>query len=199
LIELQKDVVFKNFYLVGGTALALQLGHRRSVDIDLFTEKEIDREEIFGFLNKKYKGKVTVITSQKSIFQAVVNTIKVDIVSLPYKLIETVRKEAGIRYLGLKDISAMKLAAITNRGDQAKDFVDLYYLLKTIPLKDMFAHYKEKYSQKDVVAVKKSLVYFDDVPSESWTNVDMIKDALDIEKIKKTILDKVNKYNASLR
>jgi hypothetical protein len=60
LKDLQKNIIFENYFLVGGTALSLQLGHRTSDDIDLFTRNDIVKDEIFNFLNEKYKGKYQI-------------------------------------------------------------------------------------------------------------------------------------------
>jgi hypothetical protein len=144
---------------VGGTALSLQLGHRVSDDIDLFTKKDINKDEILDFLNHEYNEKYQINNVQKIIFQLTINDIKVDLVKHDYNLIEDVKTDEGIKYLGKKDISAMKLMAVANRGDQAKDFIDIYYLLKEIPLNDMFDYYKQKYNQKDVSVIKRSLIY----------------------------------------
>ena len=133
LKELQKSKVFDNYFLVGGTALSLQLGHRISDDIDLFTRNDINKDEIFDFLNKNYNEKYQIINIQNIILQVMVNGIKVDMVKYNYELIEDIQTENGIKYLGKKDIAAMKLMAVANRGDQAKDFIDIYYLLKEIP------------------------------------------------------------------
>jgi hypothetical protein len=158
LKHLQKEETFSNYFLVGGTALALQLGHRISNDI---------------------------------------NDIKVDFVRHNYTLLEDIKSENGIKYLGKKDISAMKLMAIANRGDQAKDFVDIYYLLNEISLRDMFEYYKQKYNQNDISPIKRSLVYFDDVTKTNWESVKLLKDTLSIEMIKQTIINEMNNYNES--
>ena len=60
LLDLQKSEVFKDYFLVGGTSLALQMGHRISVDIDLFTRKEVDKDSVFAFFDKNYKGYETI-------------------------------------------------------------------------------------------------------------------------------------------
>jgi hypothetical protein len=195
LHELQQAAIFKDYFLVGGTSLALQMGHRRSDDIDLFTQKEIDKEAIGVFLFENYRNKVLVINSQNIIYQVKINDIKVDFVKHPYNLIEKVKEEENIRYLGKKDIAAMKLRAIENSGNRAKDFVDVYYLLNEITLDDMFDCYKIKYGINDIYSVKRSLGYFDDVPDESWQEVKMIKCKLPIKKIKKTIIDKIIEYD----
>jgi predicted nucleotidyltransferase component of viral defense system len=198
LTDLQKSEVFKNYFLVGGTALSLQLGHRVSDDIDLFTQSDINKDEILSFLSKKYGGKYQINNVQNSILQISINNIKVDFVKHNYNLIEDIKKDEGINYLGKKDISAMKLMAVANRGDQAKDFIDIYCLLKEISLQNMFDYYKQKYDQKDISAIKRSLIYFDDVTDSNWASVKLLDGTISSKKVKKTIIDEINKYNVSL-
>jgi predicted nucleic acid-binding protein len=198
LKDLQKKDTFKDYFLVGGTALSLQLGHRMSVDIDLFTRKDINKDEILDLLNRDYYGKYQILSIQNIIFQVVINGVKVDIVKNDYELIEDVKSEKGIKYLGKKDISAMKLMAIANRGDQAKDFVDLYYLLQEIRLKDMFEYFKQKYNQNDISHIKRSLVYFDDVTKSNWASVKLLNETLPTEKVKRRIINEMNKYNKNI-
>lgn len=198
LKDLQKKDTFKDYFLVGGTALSLQLGHRMSVDIDLFTRKDINKDEILDLLNRDYYGKYQILSMQNIIFQVVINGVKVDIVKNDYELIEDVKSEKGIKYLGKKDISAMKLMAIANRGDQAKDFIDLYYLLQEIKLKDMFDYFKIKYNQNDISHIKRSLVYFDDVTKSNWASVKLLKETLPAEKVKRRIINEMNKYNKNI-
>jgi hypothetical protein len=198
LKELQKSDVFKDYFLVGGTALALQLGHRISDDIDLFTRNDINKDEILDFLNSEYHEKYQIKNIQKIIFQIIINDVKVDLVKHNFNLIEDIKTEEGIRYLGKKDIAAMKLMAVANRGDQAKDFIDIYYLLKEMPLNEMFEYYKEKYNQNDVSVIKRSLVYFDDITNTNWNAVRLLNDKLDIKAIKNKIIHEMNKYNENI-
>ena len=195
LKELQDSDVFINYFLVGGTALSLQLGHRISDDIDLFTRKDINKDEIFDFLNKNYNGKYQITNIQNIILQIIVNEIKIDMVKYDYELIEDIKTYNGIKYLGKKDIAAMKLMAIANRGDQAKDFIDIYYLLNELTLKDMFEFYKQKYKQNDISIIKKSLAYFDDVTENNWLSVKLLRDKLSIKSVKQKITNEINNYN----
>jgi hypothetical protein len=194
LRELQSLEIFNDYFLVGGTALALQLGHRISIDIDLFTRKDLDKDNIFAVLSQKYKKDFQIKNIQKIIVQISVREIKVDLVKYDYELIENIYNEESIRYLGKKDIAAMKLAAIANSGERAKDFVDVYYLLKEIPLNDMFEYYKIKYNQNDISHVKRSVIYFEDVPENSWETVNLLQDTLSVEKVKETIINEMYKY-----
>jgi predicted nucleotidyltransferase component of viral defense system len=187
LQKLQKNKAFDNYYLVGGTALALQIGHRISEDIDLFTNIDLDKNSIQTNLNLIKKKSFTIINESFAMFQTLVDEIKVDFVSFPYKPIEKVKCEDGIKYLGLKDISAMKLHAVSNRGTEAKDFIDIYYLLKEMSLKEMFENYMKKYMVDSVLHIKKSLIYFDDIKKSSWDSIKMVKDKVDSLKVKKTL------------
>ena len=199
LWNLLKDLlgkeILRGYFLVGRTALSLQFGHRVSQDIDLFTREDINKDEILNFLNGDFNGKYQIHNIQKMILQISINDIKIDFVKYDYNLIEDIKSEEGIRFLGIKDISAMKLMAIANRGDQAKDFIDIYYLLKEMELKDMFEYYKEKFNQSDINSIKRSLVYFDDVTESNWLSVKLMKDELSMEKVKQTLIGKVNEYN----
>jgi predicted nucleic acid-binding protein len=193
--DLQKNELFKSYFLVGGTALSLQLGHRISNDIDLFTRNDINKDEIFDFLNREYNGNYQIHNVQNIILQISINGVKVDFVKYDFNLLEEIKSEEGIKYLGKKDISAMKLMAVANRGDQAKDFIDIFYLLKEIKLKDMFEYYKQKYNQNDISPIKRSLVYFDDVTDSNWTSVMLLENTLSKEEIKRTIITEMNEYN----
>lgn len=133
LQKLQNETNFKDYFLVGGTALALQIGHRMSYDIDLFTKSELKIPEITKYLVKNHPGKYQIINTQNMIFQIMIDGIKVDFVQHPFELVEPVFNDNQISYLGKKDIAAMKLRAIENSGNRAKDFIDIYYLLLEIP------------------------------------------------------------------
>ena len=198
LKDLQGKEILRNYFLIGGTALSLQLGHRISHDIDLFTRDDINKDEILNFLNRDYNGEYQIHSIQKMTLQISINDIKIDFVRYDYNLIEDIKSEDGIRFLGIKDISAMKLMAIANRGDQAKDFIDIFYLLKEMELKDMFEYYKQKFNQSDINSIKRSLVYFDDVTESNWLSVKLLKDELSIDKIKQTLIEKMNEYNKRL-
>jgi hypothetical protein len=198
LKNLQQKELFKSYFLVGGTALSLQLGHRISNDIDLFTRDDLNKDEILDFLNRDYNGIYQIHNIQNTILQISITSVKIDFVKYDYDLIEDVNSEEGIRYLGKKDISAMKLMAIANRGDQAKDFIDIYYLLKEIKLIDMFEYYKLKYKQHDINQIKRSLVYFDDVTESNWASVTLLKDTLSTKEIKRVIVNEVNEYNKNI-
>ncbi len=164
LKTLQQILLFRNLRLVGGTALALRMGHRHSIDLDLFGMIDADYMEISEVLQEN-KLKVTLNYNSKNIHQFTINDVKVDIVNYPYEWIEPQMEMNNIRLAGLKDIAAMKLSAITNRGTR-KDFVDLYYLLQYFSMNDIMRLYLEKYPDGSEFLAYKSLLYFEDADAQ---------------------------------
>lgn len=188
LRQLSAIPYFSNLYLAGGTSLALQIGHRKSVDLDLFGIIEADDITITQTLSTL--GTIQLIKRTQNIHIFIVNGIKVDIVNYNYPLIDAVVTEDQIRLAGKKDIAAMKLAAITGRGSR-KNFIDLYFLLKEFDLREMLSFYSEKYMEGSSFLVLKSLTYFDD--AETDPRPFMLKKA-DWKQIKRTIIKSVNTF-----
>ena len=162
--QLQQMPLLQNSRLVGGTALALQLGHRNSIDLDFFGEFQ---NSYIDFLNTFNNERLTVNSLQntKSIHIFEIEGVKVDIVNYPYKWLEDPIEDDGIKLSGLKDIASMKLAAITNRGTK-KDFIDMYFLLQHFSLNEMLGYYKTKYNTNSIYNVIRSLVYFADAEND---------------------------------
>ena len=159
LIELQKIELFKDLRLVGGTSLSLQIGHRISIDIDLFGKIEADILDIDQALS--VLGDVKKIKDSKHIHIYVINGVKVDIVNYPYPWISQLLTKDNLKLASKKDIAAMKLAAVTGRGTK-KDLFDIYFLLNDFTLEEMLSFYESKYHDGSIFMVLKSLAYFDD-------------------------------------
>ena len=195
-LELLKKLMcfddFLNMRLVGGTALALQIGHRKSIDLDLFGDIDFDNvntAKVFADFNN-----TIILKRSKNINIFSIDDIKVDFVNYSYPWLQKPLLLDGIRLAGIEDIAAMKLAAITGRGSR-KDFIDLYFLLQKYNLKEMLRFYRNKYFDGSEYLVLKSLTYFAD--AENDIEVEMIKD-ISWVKIKTYILDIVNLYNQSI-
>lgn len=175
LLELLRKIAlsdfFSDFILVGGTALALQIGHRNSIDLDFFGNKNIEEDLIINELEKF--GNVIKLTSTKNIFICTVDGIKVDFVNHNYKFLDSYILDEGIKMATKRDISAMKLNAIEGRGTK-KDFIDLYFLLDHLTLSEMIDSYLEKFPNHTDFMMLKSLTYFDD--AESFPQPIMFKD-----------------------
>jgi len=163
LKSLQQIPNFSNLRLAGGTALALQLGHRKSIDLDLFGAINIDElslsKSLAGF------GNPTLLNKSENIYIYLLNGIKVDIVNYHYPWLEKEILLDKITLAGKIDIAAMKLAAITGRGTK-KDFIDIYFLLQHFSLAEMLDFYRRKYSDGSEFLVLKSLSYFDDADND---------------------------------
>lgn len=166
LNELGPRLCDKGFFLVGGTALAIHLGHRLSIDLDFFTRDPFDVEHIIASLSGfEASGVLTVIGRAENTIHLNVNDIKVDVIRYRYPLLEAVVDRGNYRMLAVPDIAAMKLAAITNRGSK-KDFFDLHFLLKDYSLQELLAFYQRKFSGHDIFSVVRSLAWFDDAEAE---------------------------------
>jgi len=155
--------------LVGGTALALHLGHRLSIDLDLFGK--INSDILTETLRAEKFETFDVVFENKVIKHYMINQIKVDVVKYDYyPWLEDVIVENEIKLAGMKDIAAMKLGAITNRGSR-KDFIDLFFLLKTFSLKEIFDFYATKFPDSTPFLTFRSLVYFDDADKEDMPHM----------------------------
>ena len=168
LKELQSLELLKECRLVGGTALALQLGHRNSIDLDFFGTVPETSEEILDALRENHE--VTIIKESKNIHIYLIDGVKVDIVNYKYGWIDTPIEEDGIRLAGIKDIAAMKVAAIIGRGTK-KDFIDLCFLLKQFSLKEILELYRQKYPDGSLFIALKSLSYFEDAEADPMPNM----------------------------
>lgn len=178
--------------MVGGTALALQIGHRVSVDIDLFGQMEADALAVSGFLNQM--GRTIQIKKSANINIYVVNYIKVDIVNYPYKWLEQAVGDSGITLAGMKDIAAMKLAAIAGRGSK-KDFIDVFFLLKYFPLSEMLGFFNQKYPDGTELLVLKSLTWFEDADRDEMP---LVLEDCDWKLVKHRIRTEVQDYLTGL-
>lgn len=163
LKRLQALDELRNTVLVEGTALALRIGYRHSIDIDLFGE--VDMNDIEQALRDQHFTDFEIISNSKSIKQYVIEGIKVDIVNYKYKWIKPNVEIEGVKFASLEDIAAMKVSAITGRGSR-KDFIDIYFLLNIFTFEDMIGFYVAKYPESSLFMVYKSLTYFVDADKQ---------------------------------
>ncbi len=151
--------------LVGGTSLALQYGHRQSVDLDFFGNLETPQDTIISMLESM--GPCLLRNRTKNILQLVVNGVMVDIVDYSrYSWIDEAVCEEGLTLASPKDIAAMKINAIEGRGSR-KDFIDIYLLLQHYSLEELLHYYSQKYPNYSVFRALLSLTYFDDAENEA--------------------------------
>ncbi len=177
------------FYLAGGTALSLRLGHRISVDLDFFKYGEFSVEEVIDMV-QTYASKVKVI--QRSAFSVamIADNTKVEYLRYDYGHLSEVEEVDSLFLCSFIDNALMKLSAVTGRGAK-KDFADLAQILKVISLSELLQKFSIKYSNLDLFMVLKSLTWFEDAeldPDPEW----LIDE--DWDQVKKTISRAVENY-----
>ena len=150
--------------LVGGTSLALQFGHRNSVDLDFFGSLD---DTLFTFREcLEGIGHVNVIKETKSIRIYNIDGVKIDFVDYSrYPWLADAVEEEGLILASPRDIAAMKVNAIEGRGTR-KDFVDIYFLLQHYSLDEILGFYQEKYPEHSLFRALMSLSYFDDAEKQ---------------------------------
>ena len=183
------EPLLSKFVLVGGTALALHLGHRISDDIDLFVWERFDvdilLEELAGSFNFTIKSKTPI---GAHIF---IKNVKTDLVYFPAKPLKKIIKEKEIRLLAVEDIAAMKMNTIANRGAK-KDFYDVYFMLEHYPLYKQIEFFKERFQSQDVFGLHRSLTYFADADLQE--DIILLKNKnLTWEQVKQKIIQETRK------
>ncbi|KKS32543.1 MAG: hypothetical protein UU93_C0006G0022 [Candidatus Amesbacteria bacterium GW2011_GWA2_42_12] len=165
-IQLVSKIPFmKKAYLAGGTALAMQLGHRVSVDLDFFTLKEFDEDALSAQL-LRFKDFVQKNKAWGTV-QGKIGQTEFSLFYYKNILIEEVIEYEGINLVSKKDIAAMKIDAIQGRGTK-RDFVDVYFLSKLYKLEEMFNFYDLKYGilEDRWYSILRSLDYFEEADRE---------------------------------
>lgn len=164
LKRLMTQPELEQFALVGGTNLALRIGHRKSIDLDLFTSEPFDTQALAASLPIRFPHTEVVSMSDIMLF-VYIEDIKTDMVALPYPWLEPFEIVQDIRFASLPDIAAMKLSAIARRGVK-KDFWDIAALLDHFNLDTMLDFYRAKYRSHDIFHLLRSLVYFTDAEAQ---------------------------------
>jgi Nucleotidyl transferase AbiEii toxin, Type IV TA system len=178
-----------DFRLVGGTSLALQMGHRKSLDIDLFTDKAFDAKQLQQFIYGQFE-KFTVNWENKNGFACMIDEIKVDFFNWVNPFLYPVEEVDSLRLSDKRDIAAMKLEAITSRKEK-KDFIDIAFLLKEYSLKELLLAFRQRYpfiSHKLSVESLLAVDYADDS-----VNPEMLI-TTDWNEIKQQLTQTVEKY-----
>lgn len=166
LALLGKSKLLKHAYLAGGTAVALQLGHRISFDLDFFTPQEFDTAEIIKELEKTVD--FTLDETAKGTILGRIKDIRFSLFLYKYRLLFPLKKFLDVNILNLRDIAAMKIVAISDRGTK-RDFIDMYFMCKAkISIEGALKFYDKKYGTlaSNLIHIKKSLVYFEDAEKQ---------------------------------
>ena len=160
LKELMNLEPLSSFNLVGGTGLSLKIGHRISVDLDLFSNEPNKNEEILHFLTMHFNNRFILNAANKAGIFCIIDQIKVDLIHYNFKNIFPVETFDNIRILSNQDIAAMKVQAILGRGVK-KDFFDIFELLKIFSLEEIIQFHKQKYPiQTLYITIHQALTFF---------------------------------------
>lgn len=167
LAQLGPKVAQHGFYLAGGTAVALHMGHRRSIDLDWFATQGLpDPQRLAQELRAQDVAFVTGSVAPGTLHGSV-RGVRVSFLGYRYPLLAALRPwRDGTRIASRADLAAMKLAAVAQRGAK-KDFLDVYALgSQGRSLRQMLRDYQEKFAIKDLTHLLYSLAYFDDAEKE---------------------------------
>jgi len=193
-LELLKKLVklpeLKQFRLVGGTALSLLFGHRKSIDLDLFTDSPLEKQVLVPALENVFGNIVTTNETSKNIYQCVIQNVKVDFVSVKDPFLNPIQIIEEIPFAHTKDLIALKLNAVKGRGIK-KDFWDVAKLLEIYSMDKLFQYYYERYPYDDSLALKRSMIWFENAED----NLDPeCLDGMTWSKAKKVVTKSFNDY-----
>jgi hypothetical protein len=185
--------LFNGFYLAGGTGLALQLKHRQSIDFDLFSPKEIDKQLLSKVKKVFPDKKIKPTVNSRDELTVFVDNVKVTFLYYPYPFIYKPVVKNGLKILNLKELAAVKAYAIGRRGT-LKDYVDLYFLIKkNIALKDIIKLCQKKYKENfNARLFLEQLIYFKDIED---IKIDFIKKAISKFALEKFFINQIKKSN----
>jgi predicted nucleotidyltransferase component of viral defense system len=155
------EIISSQFALAGGTSLALQIGHRQSIDLDFFSPAVFNVKELEITLAGEPSINFQFINSNSKMLFCYINNIKCDFVNEPATLINPFFYYDKVLYFSVEDIAAMKMHTICGRGKK-KDFFDIYALLQLYSWDDLIALFKKKYSEDQLYFLWRSIIYFED-------------------------------------
>jgi len=188
---------FPNFYLAGGTALALQIRHRISVDFDLFHKKEIPIN-LFQKIKRVFEDfKVKIILNHSEQLSITVDGVKLDFVKYKFPLVTRLGEIKGVKIASVSEIAAMKAYTLNYRGT-FKDYVDLYFILKSkrSTLKQIKKIAEEKYRDDfNFRLFLEQTIYLEDIKTEK---IEFLKEKTDKEKIKDFFQKEIKKHRKEI-
>ncbi len=166
---LGKSKLLDSAYLAGGTALALQLGHRYSYDLDFFTPKRFN-ERILVQRMAKLSSNFELEKKAQGTILGYLGKTRFSLFFYEYPLLFKPHKFLGVNVADIRDIAAMKIAAIADRGTK-RDFIDLYFIVnkvRVITLEESLQLYDKKFRalSQNKIHILKSLVYFEDAEQD---------------------------------
>lgn len=201
ILNNKQKFIFKNisflkkegFYLAGGTALALQIGHRHSLDFDFYLPKKFDSNKLLKLFQKNFK-KIQVINQEEDTLLLSVEGINLSFFTYKYPLLKPLIKIQEINLASLEDIAAMKLVAIIQRKSK-RDYIDLFYLLENFGLEKILILTEKKYKGLfNPYLGLRALIYFEDIETEKDKQRNKLIADFNWNKIKKELIKMVKDF-----
>jgi len=163
VLKILRGIIQANkFLLAGGTALALQKGHRISYDLDFFTLSSFRNDKLISAIRKAAPD-FQILAEEEGSLTVEIEGVKASFFRYEYPFFDKIVEIEQTRMAGVLDIAAMKVIAIIQRGAK-RDFIDLYTILQEIPFHKLAGHMIKRFGKERVnpVQMGKSLVYFAD-------------------------------------
>ncbi len=184
---------FKGFYLVGGTALALQIGHRVSVDFDLFSQKELPPRLLTKIKRTFGKSAVSITYSAPEQLNVLLGGVKTTFFYYDYPVIDKLKSYKKVPIASIREIAAMKAFSIGKRLSY-KDYIDWYFLLKEkhVTLSEVITHAKKKFGGdfNDRLFLGQ-LVYLDDITTQK---IDFLRGAVNRESVQNFLREATREF-----
>lgn len=184
---------FTGFYLAGGTALALQIGHRISVDFDLFIPKPLSKK-LLAETEKTFKSnKVQTLVNNQDELTILVNGIKITFLQYPFPILRKLVKYEGLLLLDVVELAVTKAYTIGRRGN-FKDYVDLYFILKSqlTSLNELTSLAEKKFKKTfNARLFLEQLVYLEDI---SDTKIQFLKETVNKKQLQDFFLEQIKQY-----
>lgn len=184
------------FYLAGGTALALQIGHRISLDFDFYIERQFDSRSLREEFDRRFKKVQEVFIAENTLGLSV-EDISVSFFTYRYPLLQPLRDLKGVQMASVEDIAAMKIIAISQRGKK-RDFLDMYFLLREMPLSHVIELTIKKYPMFNINVGLQGLVYFADADNDLESSRHRLLKKITWHEVKDFIIREVRKARLSL-
>ena len=181
----------QGFYMAGGTALALQIGHRTSLDFDFYINKKFDSAKLYQELRKRFE-KVILLQKAEDTLIVKLNEVAASFFYYSYPMVFPPAEINGLRIASKQDIAAMKIIAVSDRGTR-RDFVDVYFLMKEFSLENIFSFVKQKYPEFNIYVGLRGLTYFADADKKQQRKLYLFGTA-SWPKIKEFLIEEVKKY-----
>ena len=169
--QLGKEPLISSFFLAGGSALALHLGHRISIDLDFFSPSAYSMPELINHL--QLLGHLSIESQSADTLVGELNNVKASFFTYPYPMIEETVACEGVQLASLLDIALMKIAAIGQRGTR-RDFIDLYFLCQQgFTLAGLLERMPQKFPNVTYPSyhLLRALAYFDDADRDEMAKM----------------------------